>query len=365
LFSKKNKVMFDYSAGIFNGVLGLKKIITFSTLLLVYGFVNSYAQVKLEPSMDSVVIRGIDYILKQEYTKADSLFCDVIHRYPNHPAGFLYRAAVIQAYAMDFEIPVEREKFDSLLECGRNATSNLSSPWREYFLGTADGYESYACIDNGDWLGGVRKGMSSVSEYEELVEKDSSFYDAYVGIGTYYYWSSRKTAFIRWLPFVKDNRELGIKMLKIGAEGSVYNRFAAISALISIYLDAENYRQAEKWSRCGLNSYPANRVFLWGLATALDRQKHFSDAVPAYANLLKNILIVQAPHPYNEIVCRLNLVKSKLAIGDTSMYKDHLDKIISYEKNQFPNSLKSRAQSKFEETRILLTSIENKRTAVK
>jgi len=343
----------------------LRKIISFSLLVFVFGSMNSFAQGKLEPSLDSIVVQGIDFILKQEYTRADSLFCDVINRYPNHPAGFLYRAAVMQAYTIDFDVPIEREKFDSLLECGRNAASRLSSSWHEYFLGTADGYEAYERIESGDWFGGVRKGMASVSEYEEIVEKDSSFYDAYVGIGTYYYWSSRKTAFIRWLPFVKDNRDLGIRMLRVGAERSEYNRFTAMSALVSIYLDAENYQQAEKWSRLGLNSYPENRVFLWGLATALDRKKNYSNAVPAYANLLKNILHAQAPHPYNEIVCRLNLVKSMLAAGDTTTYKDHLDKILSYEKIIFPDKLRSRAQDKFEQTRILLSAIENKRTAIK
>lgn len=326
---------------------------------------NSLAQGKLELSLDSSVVKGIDYILKQEYGKADSVFCNVINRYPNHPVGFLYRAAVMQAYAIDFDVPIEREKFDSLLECGRNAASGVSSPWREYFLSTADGYVAYERVESGDWLGGVRKAMASVSEFEEIVEKDSSFYDAYVGIGTYDYWSSRKTAFIRWLPFVKDNRELGIRMLRVGAERSVYNRFTAMSALVSIYLDAENYQQAEEWSRRGLNSYPENRVFLWGLATALDRQKKYSDAVPAYANLLENILHVQAPHPYNEIVCRLNLVKSMLAVGDTTIFTEHLGKILSYEKISFPDNLRSRAQAKFEETRLLLSAIENKLAAAK
>ena len=154
-------------------------------------------------------------------------------------------------------------------------------------------------------------------------------------------------------------------MLRVGAERSEYNRFTAMSALVSIYLDAENYQQAEKWSRLGLNSYPENRVFLWGLATALDRQKKYFDDVPAYVNLLENILHVQAPHPYNEIVCRLNLVKSMLAVGDSTTFKDHLDKILSYEKTLFPDNLRSRAEAKFEETRMLLSAIENKRSAVK
>ncbi len=343
----------------------MKKVFCYSILILVFGLVNTPAQWKLSPSLDSSVSRGIDLILKQEYARADSLFCEVINNYPDHPAGFLYRAAVMQAYMIDFDVPIEREKFDSLLECGRNAASRMSSPWREYFKGTADGYEAYDRVESGDWFSGVRKGMASVSEFEDLVEQDSTFYDAYIGIGTYYYWSSRKTAFLRWLPFVADNRELGIRMLKTGAERSEYNRFAAISALISIYIDSENYQQTEEWSQRGLNSYPENRIFLWGLATALDRQKQYSKAVTAYKHLLENILNVRAPHPYGEIVCRLNLVKSMLAAGDTSNYVDHLGKILSYEKTVFPENLRLRAQNKFEETRMLLSTIKNKHAAIK
>jgi tetratricopeptide (TPR) repeat protein len=207
--------------------------------------------------------------------------------------------------------------------------------------------------------------MASASKFEEIIENDSSFYDAYVGVGTYYYWRSRKMEFIRWLPFFKDDRELGIRMLIIGAKLSEYNKFAAMSALISIYLDEENYTQAEAWSKRGLNFYPENRVFLWGLATALDRQNHSAEAISAYSNLLKNIVCAHAPHPYNEIVCRINLVKSKVTLNDTTDVFYHLNKILSYETCSFPTNIQSRAKSKFEEARRLHIKLENQRAAFK
>jgi tetratricopeptide (TPR) repeat protein len=334
-------------------------------LAIVFGITITHAQWKLEPSLHSLVNSGIDFILKQEYDRADSLFNDVTKRYPDHPAGYLYRAAVMQAYNIDFDVPIEQSKFDSLLIKGRSAAEKISLPWSRYFLGTADGYEAYERVERGNWFGGARKGMSSASKYEEIVENDSSFYDAYVGIGTYYYWRSRKMEFIQWLPFVKDDRELGIKMLIIGAYRSEYNKFAAISALISIYLDAENYKQAEEWSKRGLNSYPENRVFLWGLATAFDRQNRPAEAVLAYSNLLENIMRARAPHPYNEIVCRLNFVKSKVTLNDTTSVFYHLKKLLSYETCSFPTNIQSRAKSKFEEARKLLLKLENQRAALK
>ncbi len=329
------------------------------------GTAISQAQWKLEYPLHSLVVSGIDLILKQDYNRADSLFRVVKNRYPDHPVGYLYQAAVLQAYNIDFDVPIEQGNFDSLLVMGKSTAEKISLPWREYFLGTADGYEAYERVERGDWFGGVRKGMSSASKFEEIIENDSSFYDAYVGIGTYYYWRSRKTEFIRWLPFVKDDRALGIRMLIIGAEHSEYNRFAAMSALVSIYLDAENYKQAEAWSKRGLHSYPENRVFLWGLATALDRQNRFAEAVTAYSNLLENIVSVHAPHPYNEIVCRLNLVKSKASLNDTADVSHQLKKLLSYEACYFPENLQSRAKAKFEEARVLLSKFENQRTALK
>jgi tetratricopeptide (TPR) repeat protein len=331
-------------------------------LISILGSAICNAQWNLDSLIHPLIVSGIDCILKQEYERADSLFTIVTNRYPDHPAGYLYRAAVLQAYSIDFDVPIKREKFDSLLLSGRNAAEKILLPWSIYFLGMADGYDAYECVERGDWIGGVQKGMSSASKFEKIIEKDSTFYNAYVGIGTYYYWRSRKTKFLQWLPFVKDDRELGIKMLIIGAQRSEYNRFAAISALISIYLDAENYKQAEEWSNHGLKFYPENRIFLWGLATALDRQNRSAEAVTAYSNLLENIVNVHAPHPYNEIVCRLNLVKSKVVVNDTTNTMYHLKKILLYEACSFPPDLQSRAKAKFEEARALLLKLENQRT---
>lgn len=330
-----------------------------SIILLIILFApKAFTQWRLEPSLHSLIVSGIDLILRQEYSQADSLFCDITNRYPNHPAGYLYQAAVMQAYAIDFTVPINRDKFESLLESGKKATQNLKSPWREYFFATADGYDAYERVERGDWFGGVRKGFSSVSKFEEIIGKDSSFFDAYVGIGTYYYWRSRKMEFLNWLPFVHDDRELGIQLLKKGVEHAEYNRFAAMSALVAIYLDKEEYKEMEEWSRRGLKSYPGNRIFLWGMATALDRQGKIREAVTAYKSLLNSILKYSAPHPYDEIVCRLNLSKCMLLIKDTTEVSHYLQVLLKYEDAKFPPHLKDRAQAKFTQARELLAKLQ-------
>ena len=145
----------------------------------------------------------------------------------------------------------------------------MQSPWKEYYLGTADGCDAYERAERGAWLAAVRYGSSSASKFEEVIEQDSSFYDAYVGVGTYYYWRSRKTEFLHWIPFMHDSRAEGIRLLEIAAERADENRYAAISALISIELDAKNYEQVEYWSKAALKHYPDTRVVFVGTCNCL------------------------------------------------------------------------------------------------
>lgn len=312
-------------------------------------------QPRLEAPIHALLSQGIDLTLRQQYPQADSVFRIMARRFPGNPAGYLYQAAVLQTRSIDFEIPIDQTPFDSLLEIGIEASNKLieqgESQWGSYFLGTAYGYDAYARAERGDWFGGVRKGLSAATEFERVIEKDSTFFDAYVGAGTYYYWKSRKTEFLHWLPFIVDNRPLGVRMLQECARKGEYNRFASVSALISTYLDMEDYVRAEEWSRWALEQYPDNRIFLWGLSTSLHKLQRFRDAASVYETLLNNTVAAGMGNPYNEIVCRLSLVGCRLAANDTSGVRDEIRTILSFERAQFPQKFGNRAKQKFSAAR--------------
>ncbi|MGB2869281.1 MAG: hypothetical protein WBD36_12575 [Bacteroidota bacterium] len=310
-----------------------------------------HGQPKLETPIHALVSQGIDLTLRQQYSQADSIFRLLAEKYPDNPAGYLYQAAVIQAQSIDFETPIDQAPFDSLLELGIEASKKMieqgNHQWGSYFLGTAYGYDAYARAERGDWFGGVRKGLSAATEFENVIEQDSTFYDAYVGAGTYYYWKSRKTEFLHWLPFVVDSRPLGVRMLEQCARGGEYNRFAAMSALVSIFLDMADYKNAEEWSRLALEQYSSNRIFLWGLSTALHKMQRFREAASVYETLLAQIVAERPDNPYNEIVCRLNLVGCRLSVNDPTGVRDEILTILSFEHSRFPEKFKSRAKEKF------------------
>jgi tetratricopeptide (TPR) repeat protein len=311
-------------------------------------------QLRLPKEINVLVLEGVDLILKQEYERADSVFTTVSSKYPHHPIGYLYKAAVLQARSIDYLDPIDFAVFDSLLSIGSSEAEEMryetpDSPLGYYYLGTATGYSAYARVEAGSWFAGITKGLSAASDFKRAVELDSSLYDAYVGVGTYYYWKSRKADFLNWA--LGDRRPEGIMLLETATIKAELNKHAAISALSAIYLDAKQFDLAIECANRGLEQYPDNRVFLWSLAAAQEQSGKYADALRTYRFLLQNILRARIKNPYNEMLCRLNLVKAMMAINQTEGVETHLEAILSFEDYRFPDNLRDRAANKFEQAR--------------
>lgn len=274
-----------------------------------------------DAGLDSLLRAGIDLTILQEYDSARVVFQSISKDDPQHPAGSLFEAGVLQALAMDYEQMTPRKEFDSLIARSKDLSVGMierdpASPWGYFFHGTALGNEALARAQGGDWFGAAMKAISSASSLEEAIHRDSMLVDAYAGLGTYYYWKSRRMDFLMWLPFVADRRTEGIRLLEVCAEEGLYNRFAALSSLVSIYLDAQEYERAADRAAKALEHYPENRIFLWGLATAHERSGRIEEAVRAYERLLRSIRNDKRPNPYNELVCRLNLLGLRMERGE-------------------------------------------------
>jgi tetratricopeptide (TPR) repeat protein len=332
----------------------MKRALAIVQFLCLWLVLDANGQVGHPKELDMLVRQGIDLTLRQDYARADSTFELICIRFPTHPAGYLYRAAVLQTKAMDFEDPIDAVPFDSLIEKGKYAAEGMirdspNSPIGHFYLGTATGYSAYSHVERGNWFKGITRGLSSASDFNKAMELDSSFYDAYVGVGTYYYWKSRKTSFLNWA--LGDRREEGIRLLETAATKGSYNRYAAMSALVTIYLDAGRFREANRWANQGLEKYPDNRIFLWGLATAQEKSEEYERALSTYLILDRSITEARIANPYNEVLCQLNMMKAQIALGQTKELRAHLAKILSFEKYAFPLHLQKRARDKFNQAR--------------
>jgi tetratricopeptide (TPR) repeat protein len=335
-------------------------------VLLTIGLCTSQSRLP-NAKLHSLVLEGIDLTWQEKYGGADSVFQHVAREFPDHAAGYVYQAGVLLARAMDNEMEVDLAKFDSLIDLGKTKANGMiesgsDRTWGHFFMGTADGSDSYAKVYRGDWFGGTRKGFSSVSSFKDAVKLDSTLCDAYAGIGAFYYWRSRKTEFFNWIPFVGDDRSEAFTLLTKSVEKGTYNRFTVLSMLVAIYTDAGMYEKAVTCSREGLKRYPRNRAFLWGLATAFHKAEKWADAANAYQQLLDAIMKSQDNNHYNEIVCRLNLARVKTEMHDSSGIASLLKEITRFQESDFPKHLQHRAKDKLEQAAEMLLALARSQT---
>jgi tetratricopeptide (TPR) repeat protein len=321
--------------------------------------------------MHALTVQGIDLTWQQKYDEADSVFRILTIDFPDHPAGYVYRAGVMQTKAVDREMMATESTFDSLIGISEEKAKAMiqaggeKAKWGYFFLATAEGCDSYARVYRGDWMTGALRGVASSSAFKDALAQDSMMYDAYAGIGGFYYWRSRKTEYFNWLPFVGDDRPKAYSLLTLTIDHGVYNRYTALSMLVAIYNDAGSYHKAIECAQTGLARYPANQIFLWGLTTALEKLGRSKEAVNAYERLLASLRDNGEGNTYNELVCRLNISKLKLEMGDTAHVRENLAAILKSRPEDFPSHLKIRVEQKLEKARELLIIIGASRSSSK
>jgi len=175
---------------------------------------------------------GMALAVDEKYDKAQILFTDFIENNPADPRGHLLLASVQQSKMMDFETQLWRNSFmkeidrtihlsDSLLKADPN---NIAM---QFYHASALGYKSFQISREGSYIKGLRLALKAVHGFNAVIERDSLFYDAYLGLGSYLYWRSYLTRNFTWLPFFKDQREQGIAFIQKSFEKGVFSRWAA------------------------------------------------------------------------------------------------------------------------------------------
>ncbi len=248
--------------------------IIFLFLLIIF-FQENFAQVYPDNSVHKILKSGINLIVEQKYDAAEKLFDQLDKTRKDIPLGKIYLAAVLIAKSYDYQEPYDDEAITKYLDGAKKVSERLmkndpKNIWNNYFLALSKGYIAYYDALNENWLNAFTKGLSAVSGFEDCLEMDKNFYESLIAIGSYKFWKSDKTEFINWLPFIDDEKELGIKYLQNAIKYSGYNSHLAIHSLIWIYIEQKDFENAKKVAESALKNYPQSRIFKWGLARAYE-----------------------------------------------------------------------------------------------
>jgi len=283
-------------------------------------YVITYAQVTGSAEtpatkIDSLLQKAIVRTTSQHYEEALALTDLVIKLSPDEPPGYFFRAAVLQAWMMDYENYAADEKafFAATGACRKLAQQQLrerrNEAWAHFFFGSAIGYEAFVMGKKKKYFEAFRYGWKSIQHLETALQLDPQLYDAYLGIGTYKYYRSKMSKNFSWLPFVKDEREIGMRMIRAALAKGRYSRTAAVNGLSWMLMDENRPAEALALIDSALALYPTSRFFLWAAGEAAFRVGRYDHAAAHYQQILTTLQNENQLSPYLELVGRARLAR--------------------------------------------------------
>lgn len=315
---------------------GTERLVRFKFFLLILFILfscNISAQDFPDPVVDSLLKSGIRLVVNQKYSDAEKLFTELNSRYPSLPLGKIYLAANKIAEAYDYSNEFDEEFIIENLESAKLQGEELESInsqniWNQYYIALAEGYISYFEAIKGNWFSALGTGISSISKFEEILDNNNKFYEAYIAIGTFEYWKSRKLEFMNWLPFSDDTREIGIDLLIVAIDSSSYNSHLAVNSLIWIYIDQGQFESAINVADKALKEFPSSRTFKWGLARAYEEIDP-SISIKLYKQILNSYPRLPSGNYINEITLKHLIAQQYAKIGDRKNAIVYCDEILS------------------------------------
>jgi len=311
-------------------------LVRFNLVLLFFFFLlhtEIHSQVYPNDRVDYLLKTGISDIVKQDYKGAEEFFNTLNKEFPDLPLGKIYLAAnrIAQAYdyAEDFDDEFILKSLDEAkAQSEKLIDSDNENTWYHYFLALAEGYTAYFHAINESWFTALSTGINAISEFDKILASDEKFYEAYIAIGTFEYWKSRKMEFMDWLPFSNDSRKIGIDRLKVAIDSSSYNSYLAINSLIWIYIDQKRFGDAIKVSEKALNEFPESRTFKWGKARAYEEIDPLK-AILLYIEILKSYPVLKNGNYKNEIILKHIIAQQYIKLGDKKNALKYCDDILS------------------------------------
>jgi len=278
------------------------------------GLIAACAGSFLQPSLagdlpDSTTCSAaISLIASQRYDMALALADSMIQSNPEAPTGYFIKATILDARGIDYEDDLDLTQWnqacdDAELGCRRRISAGAESADIRFILGTIYGYRSYHDFRSGNTVHAFKEGLDAVREWKRAMELDSTCWDAYLGLGTYYYHRSAKAGVLRKVGLVQDRRAEGIRLVQLAAQRGKFTRLAARSGLAWLLIEEKRFDDAEQIAKELVAEYPESRVFYWCLGRTQFNSGKWSDAAFTYETLLSLIQNDSRNNYYNEIGC--------------------------------------------------------------
>lgn len=265
--------------------------------------VLSSGPLRAEPIDWSAVHRetmaGIDQLYNMNIDSAERTFHHVTVLAPGDPRGYFF-LSMISFYRYNLEgNEFDLNRFLSLSDtvigvCEHLIDQDDNNAQAHFFLGGIYGYRGLAHQRNGSMMKAVNDGRKGYASLEDALDKDSTLYDAYMGLGVFRYYLAKAPRSLSWilkvLGFGGDIKE-GIASVRLAATRGTYSRVEATYFLAQFLFNEHQDDEAFHLMDLLTEKYPDNTLFLVLEAEWYRRRSMLSKA---YALARKALAIQQS-----------------------------------------------------------------------
>jgi tetratricopeptide (TPR) repeat protein len=248
---------------------------------------------------DALIRHGLSLSYNLEYAAATKDWDELIRLYPEHPAGYVYKAALLWWQAVeDRENKGLEKQFDSLtrtaVEKGttwlqKNPRDKIALAYLASAYGNATRFDATVTRSYFSALRNGQKGHKFVLMAHDL---DNNFYDTYIGLGSYNYFTGALPSVIKpfaWLLGARGDKEEGIRQLLLAAEKGEFARTEAKVVLLSVYFSEKRWEDYERLLESLMTQSPLNHVFYMWASNYFVMQKRWDKGIANFRNIEKLI----------------------------------------------------------------------------
>ncbi len=260
-----------------------------SNLILVFIFIILIfpqiipAQVKFQRQIKN----GLNYLYNFNLEKAKEVFESIEIKNPDHPAGYHYSSIINLWYFLDQKRDSDKTAFLDLSDSVVSKSKKIleddeDNPFIYFLLGTTYSYRAMIYARDGEYLNVLWSTKESYNYLSKVLEIDSTYYDAYLGLGLYNFAVSQTPPAWKWaleLTDITGNKKLGLEYLKLAAnKGNLVTIEAKfyLSQVLSEFL--MDYNSSEKYLTKLIYNYPNNILFKYGMALLYIKETRLTNA---------------------------------------------------------------------------------------
>ncbi len=240
--------------------------------------------------------KGRNLFYNLQFDKAEKYFELAIKNEPSNPKPWYY---ISQIYLWSFLGSKDTTEFRKFMETSDSTITVLensdffgdSNYLQNYWSGNAYSARAIALSAHGDMMSAFWSTKKAVGFYEDVLEENENFYDAYLGLGIFEYALDFVPPIFKWaldLTGLTADRKSGFLKIKKANEFGNGTKTEAAFHLGKLYIEyLADFVKAEKLFDELLKQYPQNSLFLFHLALAQFNNVELSGAQESLDKILK------------------------------------------------------------------------------